>query len=238
MTESDAPFEILITSSAPGTSSAVTFSGDAVEGVDYTVNSTTVSIGQDYTTTITVTPIDNLVTDGTRTAELTLTDGGFTGGADGKVYSVTFLDDDCPFDVEIFTGDFNINDLDNPFVGNGTVANDYTVSISVDPNTPNRFILDDILNLSGVSATFGARSMYFDLDPDLTNATVTVPVQPLEPRVTSSGFRIGIGSTASGAYVSCSGAWTVPVQILALVDDGGTTVAGAFTGEYTLSVTR
>lgn len=238
VTESGAAFEIEITASAPGESSGVTLAGSATEGVDYTISTTSVSAGNDYTTTITITPINNLITDGTRTAELTLTDGGYPGGADGKVFTVTILDDDCPFDAAAFTGDFNVDDPENPFVGNGTVANNYTLGITEDPATANRFIVDDILNLSGVSATFAARSMFMDLNPDLNTPTVTIPVQPLQPRVTSSGFRIGIGSTADGEYVSCSGAMSVPVQILALVDDGGTTVGGAFTAAYTLAFTR
>jgi len=99
VSEADPAFDILVTSSAPGAASSVSLGGSAVEGTDYTVSATTVTSGSDYTTTIRVTPIDNVALDGTKTVELTLTDGGFPGGAAGKVYTVTILDDDCPTEV-------------------------------------------------------------------------------------------------------------------------------------------
>ena len=239
VTESGTAFDIEITASAPGESSGISLGGSATEGVDYTISTTSVSAGNDYTTTVTITPINNLITDGTRTAEITLTEGGYPGGADGRVFTVTILDDDCPFDAAAFTGDFTLDDPENPFVGNGDVANNYPVSITEDPATANRFIVNDILNLSAVNANFTARTMFMDLNPDLNTPTITIPVQPLQARVTSGPNRIGIGSTATGGeYVSCSGAMTVEVQILALVDDGGTTVLGAFTSPYNLEFSR
>jgi hypothetical protein len=66
--ESDPPFEITVTGTTPGASAQLSFSGEAVLGEDFTVNSETVTIGDNYVTTITVTPLDNILVDGPRSA--------------------------------------------------------------------------------------------------------------------------------------------------------------------------
>lgn len=59
-----------------------------------------------------------------------------------------------------------------------------------------------------------------ELSDDISDPTVSIPVQPLQPRVTSGGARIGIASTADGSYVSCDGWVSLDIQILAWQDDG------------------
>lgn len=231
--ESDPAFEITITGTEPGLSSSLSFEGSAQLGVDFNVDSETVTIGDDYVTTLTVTPINNILVDGTRQVNISLVEGGFPGGAAGKVFTVRLLDDDCPYEEATFLGEFTANDPGNPFNG---FPNEYTVEVTADGATEGRFVVSDFLGLT--AGGFGPRSFYMDVSTDVTDPTVTIPVQPLQPRITSGGARIGIGATGDGTYVSCDGSVTVEIQVLALQDDGGTTVLGAFTAPYTFTLNK
>jgi hypothetical protein len=162
-----------------------------------------------------------------------LVDGGFPGGAAGKEYEVRILDNDCPYEEATFVGNFTATDPGNPFGGFPT---EYTVEVTADPNVEGRFIVSDVLGLS--DGGFAPRTFFMDLSTNSSNPTVTIPVQPLQDRITSGGARIGIGSVSDGAYVSCDGSVAVTIQILALEDDGGTTVLGAFTNPYTFTLTK
>lgn len=224
--------KIVVYSAGGSGSSALTFGGTAVEGVDFTLMSgSTVDFSSSFSDTVRIQTIDNLDSDGTRTIELTLVDGGFPGGIEGDVHTVSIDDDDCAFDLAVFSGDYNLDDPGNPFTGGG----EYPVILSSEGTVENRINVEGILDLS----QFGLsnRTFFMDLNPDLNNPSVTVPTQLLTPQVTSSGAPIGITSTDAGTYVSCSGAITVEVQILAF-DAGGTTVVGAFTAPYTLSFNK
>ena len=96
VSEKDNPFNITITGTDVALKSNITLSGTAKEGKDYTISTKSVTIGEEYVATITITPMDNNELDGNKEAIFTLESGGYPGGADGKKYTVKLLDDDCP----------------------------------------------------------------------------------------------------------------------------------------------
>ncbi len=88
-------------------------SSSAVEGVDYTVSGSSTQLSfpvGTFTRKITITPINNLVEDGNKVLNITLTgsDGAPIGypGPDGNNTSVTLtiVDDDCAFTFDEFDG--------------------------------------------------------------------------------------------------------------------------------------
>lgn len=136
--ESDPSFGITITGTKPGLSSALSFEGTAVLGEDFTVDSQTVTVGDEYTTTLTVTPIDNSVVDGIREVSITLTEGGFPGGAAGKVYTVRFLDNDCP--IPSIEGTFSVVTTETSPGGCSGVTN----TVIITKKDDNTYTLTDV----------------------------------------------------------------------------------------------
>lgn len=208
--ESDAPFEILITSSAAGASSGVTLGGTATEGVDYNISSTSVTTGNDFTTTITITPIDNLVLDGTQTIEVTLTDGGFPGGADGKVFTVTLLDDDCPAEVSA------------TYAASGAALGgnppDWSATLTPVPGSDNSWTIDtawgpDFVGWATGDASFNGRFVY--------SGTITLNADRTITVAGDDSWATG----GTGSYDTCNDTFTF------------TLTQGLFTGDFTVDVT-
>ena len=209
--ESDPAFEILITASSEGATSGISLGGSATEGVDYNISSTTVTTGSDFTTTITVTPIDNLVIDGTQTIEITLTDGGFPGGADGKVYTVTLLDDDCPAEVSAtYAGTGRAFNADTP---------EWSATLTAVGGTDNQWTVNslwgpDFVGWATGDAGFNGRFIYAG----------TITYNATDRSVAVAGDA-GWATGGTGTYDTCNDVFTF------------TLTQGLFQSDFTVDVT-
>ncbi len=167
-------------------------------------------------------PVDNPEADGAKqvTLELQSSSSGLVlgfPGSDGNRSStvVNISDDDCTFDLPVFTGSYLAEDPGNAF---GFTS--YSVSLSIDPSAPNRVLVEDFHSLSELGVA--ARTIYLEFDPD--NLSVGIPAQELQAPI---GFTGGNGnfqaeSTAVGSISTCDGG----IEIAYVIFDGD----GAFGG--------
>ncbi|MEO1051153.1 MAG: hypothetical protein AAFX87_11030 [Bacteroidota bacterium] len=214
------------------TSATISISGDAVEGEDYTIVSGTLDFPAGvYSDTLVFSFVDNLESDGSRNIVISITGGGYPNG-DLAEHTVTIADDDCPFDLGEFAGDYSVDDPGNPFAP--TAATAYTASVAAEGTVDNRILVSGFLDLAAFG--LGDRSFFADLSPDLNTPTVTIPAQALVPGVTSGGTPIGVVSVSDGSYVSCTGDMVVDIQVVGL--DGNGDIISAFSPVYTLTLTK
>ncbi len=149
-----------------------------------------------YSTSVTLSTINNIETDGTKEVTITMTsaDGAINIGYPGpdspkKSIKIFIEDDDCPFDIDNFLGDYN---CDEP-----AYSSIYDVSFTLKPGTTNTIINDNFW--------FSNASVEYVLNPD--NNTITIPLQSVD------GDYGNMIITGSGTIEPCTGKMTVNYSI-------------------------
>ena len=184
---------ILLGSGSNPSGVSIPFSITTSDASRYTITpaSGTVEIpaGQ-FSADITITPIDNLDSDGDVNIELALGSGSIPIGVGGEgsiltTSSLTIIDNDCPFVAEEFAGAYDLEmTLANGFIyAAGTYDVSTTLQLGTEPNT----LVDVDFGYLGASGRAPVRvALLFD------ESTATVTVQ-------GSAFTFGDGSTVTDA---------------------------------------
>lgn len=162
---------------------------------------------------ITITPIDNSVTDGNVdiTIELSSTNNLPVGLAGENLSfftkNISILDDDCPFDINDFAGSYTVNIVSEVGFGNpaGSFIASTTLTVGTEPNT----LVDSNFWDFGNPAV-----ITFDpSDPD--NYTVTLEGDPQFVYFNGAGLpRYAIqGIQPVGSFTTCDNAFQVNMEL-------------------------
>ncbi|UII23489.1 hypothetical protein [Fulvivirga ligni] len=203
--ESGTTYSIKILGSEIGNSSTVTIEGTAVEGEDYTTTFTNpATVGDDYAFYIDITPIDNAISDGNKTLTFTLNEGGYSDNTDeGKVFTLTIIDDDCPYVSTNFEGAAATDDL---IGGESNGTYDTSVELVSDENGVALFNVPDY-----VASFLDVGYPYeFSIDSsDPSNIKVNVETQEFS----AYGFDWVITEIAGGEVSTCGNTVTVATNL-------------------------
>lgn len=217
----------VITSSAKGVDATITASSsNATAGVDYNLNTTSVSIGEnEYEATVSFEVINNFEEDGNKTVTITLSSEDLPLGGASSI-TVTIVDDDCAYDRTLIDGVLVGTDS-RPFAGQQYAsAADFTyvsetLIQAVDINTPwmEGFWLEDVVTAHTV-----------DIVVDPTTLALTVDLQPLSYTFYSGdGQNYNYTIDGSGSIDTCGEKLTLVYNVK--YDDGSVVRNG-----YTLEV--
>lgn len=172
----------------------------------FSLSSTSISFAAgEFSTTFTITPVDDIDASGAKIVELTfnsLSQSGVSAGFPGAsafngTFTVTLVDDDCPFDITAFAATFNANE---PGYG------DYDVTFTqVDANT---IVANNFWDFGGV--------VNYDFNTNSSTPEVTLPAQDVVMGGTTYrviGTNTDNGTGADGTYESCTGNFTVNYRV-------------------------
>lgn len=149
-----------------------------------------------YEASITLSTVNNLDTDGAKEVTITLTsaEGGINIGYPGpdsprKSIKVTIEDDDCPFEIDNFIGDYECDEPAYNAI--------YDVTFTLKQGTTDTIINDNFW--------FSSASVEYVLNPD--DNTITIPLQSVD------GDYGNMIITGSGTIEPCTGKMTVNYSI-------------------------
>jgi hypothetical protein len=182
----------------------------------------TVNIPAGETTfVIAVTPVNNFDSDGNADITISLVDGDIPVGIGGEgnfrtQNVITIVDDDCPFDINDFTGSYNVEIVSQVGFGNpaGSYFSTTTLSLGEEPNT----LIDSNF------WDFGSPAV-ITFDPsDPSNYTVELVGEPQFVYFNASGLaRFAIqGIMPLGSFSTCTQSFQVNME---LTREDGVTVA-------------
>jgi hypothetical protein len=145
---------------------------NATEGVDYTVDQNSIVIpAGEYEGTFTITPINNEIIDAARRIRLTITsisEASLNPSAENEV-TIAILNDDCPVETSIWTGDIESTES----YDDGTGWGPFLVSM-----VPNEAGDCDILEISNIGDLGGDAAVVITFTPDSEGATTgTVEIE-------------------------------------------------------------
>jgi hypothetical protein len=175
-------------------------SDNAVAGEDYLVvnTSNTLSYGTDeYTATIKIQPIDNIIADGSKVLTVRLTNGSEKLGFDGSdalfsTHTLTITDDDCPLDLEAFVAT-NYTVVEEGY-------GEYTPTLALDDTDPNVMVITNLGDWKDSYANWGDTYVKFNEDG-------TLKIIPTPVGYTAGGspiYWVGSGNAVDGSHVACT----------------------------------
>ena len=208
----------------------VTVSNDSGESFDFTVTGDSsrytitpadgkvVFSAGSYEATITVTPVDNNVSDGNADLTITLTGENVGVGGDGvnlTSVAVTIIDDDCPIvidDTALWISQYDDSRADATEVELTKLGDNQWYC-------PTTWGYNGVANFTGAA---GYAGLYpYDVVITLNPSDLTVLVEGLD------GWAIG----GSGSYDPCANTFTIPVLDDALFSNGGLDSGWTLTGK-------
>ena len=204
-------------SSAMNISVPFTISGDAVEGVDYTIvdNKSSYNFSPDQLSdSIFIMPIDNSESDGDKEIVITLNSNGVYLGYPGpdnnnKTITMTIVDDDCPYTLEEL-GAASWSGSDN--AGGSEGPNDSQITTSYD-------VSSSTFTMEGIAYGWLTNTNYWDevvvdsypvvVDFNTTTGELTIATQPLCNTTWVGAPQPAYSIQATGTYESCSETMTI-----------------------------
>ncbi len=210
-------------------------SDNAVEGVDYMIidNKTSFDFtSSDFSDSIQIMPIDNLVADGDKTLTITLSSNSVTTGFPGpdsnnKSAVITIVDNDCAYTLEelgaaFWSGSDDSSGDEGPNGSQITTAYDgttFTIEGIAYGWLTNTGFWDEVVLVSNPVVA----------DIDLTNGMVTVALQPLCTTTWVGDIQPDYSVEATGSYDSCSETMTISYDLIQ---------GGAILRSYTETITK
>lgn len=100
----------------------------------------------EFTSSFTVTPVDNLLTDGSKVIEVTVSSSlpiGLPGSSDFSSTTITITDDDCPLDINEFVGTYTAEE-------DGYCNGCYEVTATLGPEA-NTLVLENVYDTGGTT---------------------------------------------------------------------------------------
>ena len=171
-----------------------------------------------YEATITVTPVDNNLSDGNADLTISLTGDNIGVGGNGVEFTsvgVTIIDDDCPIvidDTALWISQYDDSRADATEVELTKVGDNQWYC-------PTTWGYNGVANFTGVAAYAGLYP--YDVVITLNPTDLTVLVEGLD------GWAIG----GSGSYDPCANTFTIPVLDDALFSGGGIDSGWTLTGK-------
>jgi hypothetical protein len=231
---------IKLTASAQSSDTQVTLSvsGTGVEGKDYSLITSAVTIpAGEFFTNAEIELLDDFEEDGEKTIvlEIVSVSNGLKAGLDGTVgnkYTLTIADNDCAFDINEFVGSYDVK-LNNAaaflYSAGVVCCLETTLSLGSEPNT---LIDSDFYGLvsGGLASANPAVSIKFN-NADLSNITVALDPSPQFGYLSGANGRQHEQQPGNlGSAFTCDKKFTVNFLIRRL---NGLTIAQTATLTYT-----
>ncbi|GAB4396937.1 MAG: hypothetical protein OHK0053_12190 [Microscillaceae bacterium] len=188
-----------------------TVGGTAIEGQDYEIvggtGSVTIPANESFGS-LSIELLDDNVVEEAKTIIFTITsasNGSRVGqGAFqvGSTFTITIADNDCPWDISTFAGDYNVVVLQS--TGFGQSATSYTTTLTVDPTQPNTLVDANFFNVpvNGTVGDPGTQNGAIKIEMNEAGLTSNVPSQTLYsigggPRIVQPSASLPLGGIQS-----------------------------------------